>query len=206
MSNRADLFQDDGEGDPSAISKDGSMVTLDSANLLANVFHPWTTWSECNRKCHQTRKRLCKKPKHCGNSYIKEKQSCYTDLCQKKKSSKNRMKLLRLRKDSKFVKTILYKYLYGTWTPWTVCSRNCMKERYRKCKHPLMCGDSYIQEERQCRRSTLTCRKQYTLRTFVTAEELTGAQTGDKKIEDTIRRIVNVTGDKAASGNCRFCS
>ena len=37
MSNRADLFQDDGEGDPSAISKDGSMVTLDSANLLANV-------------------------------------------------------------------------------------------------------------------------------------------------------------------------
>ncbi|WAQ95806.1 hypothetical protein MAR_028496 [Mya arenaria] len=176
----------------SLTSQEGPQSVYNPDNLLTNVFHPWTAWSECNRKCHQTRKRHCKKPRHCGKSYIKEKQNCFGDLCQTKKVSKNRMKLLRLRKNGKFVKQILYKYLYGTWTKWTVCSRNCMKERYRKCKQPAMCGDSFIQEERQCRRATLTCRKQYVLRTFVTVNELSKPK-GDK-LEEEIKKIVNVSG------------
>ncbi|XP_052791110.1 LOW QUALITY PROTEIN: coagulation factor XI-like [Mya arenaria] len=185
----------------SLTSQEGPQSVYNPDNLLTNVFHPWTAWSECNRKCHQTRKRHCKKPRHCGKSYIKEKQNCFGDLCQTKKVSKNRMKLLRLRKNGKFVKQILYKYLYGTWTKWTVCSRNCMKERYRKCKQPAMCGDSFIQEERQCRRATLTCRKQYVLRTFVTVNELSKPK-GDK-LEEEIKKIVNVSGTPHLPGENR---
>ena len=142
-----------------------------SEKFLATVYHQWTSWSECNRKCLQSRKRICRKKHHCGESYIKEKRSCKSGNNCPQKAKKNRIKLLGLRKNGKLVKEILYKILYGAWTPWSVCSRSCKKERRRNCIQSVMCGDSYLHEERDCHRGRKVCRKQYILRTYVSTTD-----------------------------------
>lgn len=148
-----------------------SRQSVESEQFLASVYHQWTTWTECNRKCLQSRKRECRKKHHCGDSYIKEKRSCKSGNNCPPKAKKNRIKLLGLRKNGKLVKQILYKILYGAWTSWSVCSRSCKKERRRNCIQPVMCGDSYLHEERDCHRGRRVCRKQYILRTYVTASD-----------------------------------
>ncbi|KAH3860817.1 vitamin K-dependent protein C-like [Dreissena polymorpha] len=162
---------------------------FDPGNLLVTMYHPWTAWTECNNKCIQSRKRHCKKYLHCGNSYIKEKRNCHKDKCSHK-SSRNRMKLLRLHKNGKFVKQILYKYLYGAWSAWTPCSRSCSKERRRNCKQPTMCGDSYLLEEKQCRRNSPTCKRQYVLGLSVDADK---SDAPGNDIEEDVKKFVNGT-------------
>ena len=100
---------------------------------------------------------------------------------------------------------ILYKLLYGNWSVWGPCSRNCKKRRIRKCMRPAMCGGSYIQEERICRKSRLYCRKQYTLNTDIPVDEM-GAR---DSMEDKSKKIMNVSliissqqnGEKTKTGS-----
>lgn len=168
----------------SDLSKENT--NLEPPNILSKVYTEWTTWGQCSKGCQQSRKRRCKKEAQCGKSYIKEKRKCKSKGTCSKRSKRKYVKLLGLRKNDKLVKQILYKILYSVWTPWTVCSRSCKKQRYRKCIQPAMCGASYIQEERQCRRSSLVCRKQYILRTFVPMDDI-------EDLDESVRKIQNIT-------------
>ncbi|XP_060568257.1 transmembrane protease serine 11D-like [Ruditapes philippinarum] len=154
--------------------------------ILSKVYTEWSSWGTCSKGCQQSRKRRCKKEAQCGRSYIKEKRKCKSKGTCSKRSKRKYVKLLGLRKSDKLVKQILYKILYSAWTPWTVCSRSCKKQRYRKCIQPAMCGASFIQEERQCKRSSLVCRKQYILRTFVPDDD-------DDDPDDAVKKIQNIT-------------
>lgn len=155
--------------------------------LLSKIYTEWSSWGACSKGCQQSRKRRCKKESQCGKSYIKEKRKCKSKGVCSKRSNRKYVKLLGLRKSDKLVKQILYKILYSAWTPWTVCSRSCKKQRYRKCVQPAMCGASYIQEERQCKKTSLVCRKQYILRTFVPMNDNTD------DMDEDVRKIKNIT-------------
>ena len=83
---------------------------------------------------------------------------------------------------------ILYKLLYGPWTQWTPCSKSCKKRRYRNCVVYKVCGVSYIQEERVCRKSRSNCTKQYLFNTLLPQEKLL-----DTEADESVRKIKNIT-------------
>lgn len=159
-----DQDQADGGG---SISNDAKVMAdnkrkLPESEFLASVYAPWSEWGKCSRKCQQSRKRACLDKQKCGNSYLKEKQACYT---RKSCSTTGKHKLIRvagLRKNDQLVKQILFKILYSAWTAWSSCSRKCKKERYRKCVQPAMCGSSSIYEQRTCHTRPV-CRERRTL-------------------------------------------
>lgn len=171
------------------ISKDDS----EAPTLLSKAYSQWSTWGTCTKRCQQSRKRRCKKPSQCGKSYLKEKRKCKSKGICSKRSKRKYVKLLGLRKNDRLVKQILYKILYSAWTPWTVCSRSCKKQRRRKCVQPKMCGSSYIQEERPCKKTSLVCRKQYTLATSVPMDD-SGEDT-----DESVRQIQNITNSVIAN-------
>lgn len=83
---------------------------------------------------------------------------------------------------------ILYKLLYGPWSQWTPCSKSCKKRRYRNCVVYKVCGVSYIQEERVCRKSRSNCTKQYLFNTLLPQEKL-----DDTEADESVRKIKNIT-------------
>lgn len=159
----------------------------DAGDLLSKVYSAWSAWGPCSDFCQQSRKRLCKKDSQCGKSYIKEKRKCKSKKSCSKRSKRKYIKLLGLRKSDKLVTEILYNILYSSWTPWSACNRSCKKLRKRKCIQSTMCGKSYIQEERMCKRTSLICRKQYILRTFA----LQSDQKND--MDENVNYIKNIT-------------
>ena len=147
----------------------------------------WSEWGACSKHCQQSRVRQCKPDKHCGSSWFKEKRPCKRKGKCSNKSYRS-FKLLGFRKKDTVMEKILYKLLYGPWSSWTQCSRSCKKRRYRKCTVYKVCGFSYIQEERVCRKSRMNCTKQYLLNTLVPREDLV-----DSATDENVRKLKNIT-------------
>lgn len=128
--------------------------------LLCRYYSKWSKWSNCNRHCEQSRVRRCKNRQYCGSSFLKEKRHCRK---QKGRCSSLSYKVIGIRRN-RLMEKLLYDLLYDDWSHWGRCKRTCRKRRVRMCKEPRICGNSYIQQERDCKLPGTQCEKRYTLR------------------------------------------
>ncbi|CRK98407.1 CLUMA_CG011764, isoform B [Clunio marinus] len=58
-----------------------------SAYKKTVLFSPWSSWSDCDKKCKQKRSRKCTSRRKCGSLKQIEERSCSEKICQKTESS-----------------------------------------------------------------------------------------------------------------------
>lgn len=130
--------------------------SLLSSKLLGDHYSPWSSWSKCNRRCEQSRKRTCMNIHVCGDTIVKDRQKCVRRIG---KCHSLSYKVIGRRRKNRLIEELLYDLLYDTWSQWGRCTRACKRRRNRRCKEADICGSSYIQEEKKCKPRRATCRK-----------------------------------------------
>ncbi|XP_060077752.1 putative serine protease 42 [Ylistrum balloti] len=194
-------------------SRNTSLVSLEKSGknnqLLCRYYSKWSKWSNCNRHCEQSRVRRCKNRKYCGTSFLKEKRHCRK---QKGVCSSLSYKVIGFRRN-RLMEKILYDLLYDEWSLWGRCKRSCRKRRFRTCKEPRICGNSYIQQERDCKLPGTLCEKKYTLRSDeenssvikqVEAPGPSGKEGTHDVAAPTLKDISNVCGERKMRGSFRI--
>ncbi|ESP04644.1 hypothetical protein LOTGIDRAFT_179982 [Lottia gigantea] len=128
-------------------------------SILCEYYSEWSKWTQCSRKCEQTRERRCRLPEQCGHSFVKEKRMCKNRS--KKRCSVLSYKMLGFKRRNRFIEQLLYDLLYDKWSKWSPCNRSCKQKRQRKCMVAHICRKSSIQEERRCRVQGKKCERRF---------------------------------------------
>lgn len=120
----------------------------------------WTEWSKCSRKCRQRRFRRCLPGSLRNCKDKKQVRQCTGHRCtapgtipEERRSSN---KTASATKNFK-VLYHLQPFVYGPWSEWTPCTKNCRTRRYRPCVMPLICGKTVLQEDALCYAEGSTC-------------------------------------------------
>ncbi|XP_059142680.1 plasminogen-like [Physella acuta] len=145
--------------EPYKADTSGDYIEVDG--VLCDKYHEWSRWTECSRKCDQTRTRRCRVPEDCGKSVFKEKRTCTREdgIC-----NPISYKVVGKQKRNRLIEEILYDLLYSTWGEWDNCTISCRQRRQRTCIKKSICARSYIQEERRCQPTNMRCEHKFSLR------------------------------------------
>lgn len=122
--------------------------------IFCNFYTEWTTWSRCNKKCIQKRKRKCRKKDVCGKSSLEDKRACTN---QSHKCLNHKLIIMNSSDRNRRIEDRLYDIFFHSWSAWSSCNSDCKRRRRRKCKTEI-CTGGFLQEERSCA-NTSDCKR-----------------------------------------------
>lgn len=122
--------------------------------IFCNFYTEWTTWSKCNKKCIQKRKRKCRKKDVCGKSSLEDKRACTN---QSHKCLNHKLIIMNSSDRNRRIEDRLYDIFFHSWSAWSSCNSDCKRRRRRKCKTEI-CTGGFLQEERSCA-NTSDCKR-----------------------------------------------